>query len=73
MSNRYEITVKGHIDGRYFSWLPSMTVTHTHAGETIMALTLRDQAELHGLLAQIRDLSLPLLALKTNEKESDDA
>ena len=69
MADRYEVTVKGHIDDRYFSWLQSVTVMHTHAGETVLALTVRDQAELHGLLAQIRDLSLPLLALKTAEKE----
>ena len=69
MSDRYEVTVKGHINERYFSGLQSMTVTHTRAGETVLVLTVRDQAELHGLLAQIRDLSLPLLALNTVEKE----
>ena len=69
MTDSYEIIVKGHIDDRYFSWIQSMTVTHTYAGETVLALTVRDQAELHGLLAQIRNLSLPLLALKTAEKE----
>ena len=72
MSNRYEIRVKGHIEDRYFSWLTSVTVTHTQAGATVLALTVQDQAELHGLLAQIRDLSMPLLALKTLEKECND-
>lgn len=70
MPDHYEITVKGHIDARYFSWLQSLTVTHTPAGETVLALTVRDQAELHGLLAQIRDLALPLLALKTGRKNA---
>lgn len=59
----YEVKVKGHADSRYFAWCETLSVQHTEVGETVLLVSLRDQAELYGLLAQIRDLALPLLSL----------
>ena len=63
MPEKYVICVKGHADSRYFAWCQNITMTHMEDGETVLVVTVRDQAELHGLLAQIRDLSLTLHAL----------
>lgn len=63
MPAQYVICVKGHANSRYFAWCQTITVTHTDNGETILEGTVQDQAELHGLLAQIRDLALPLISL----------
>lgn len=69
MSEQYEVMVKGHVDSRYFAWCQPIAVTHNADGDTVLNVTLRDQAELHGLLAQIRDLSLPLLSLNAQPKD----
>ena len=63
MSENYVIRVKGHIDGRHFAWCDELTVKHLEGGETMLIGAVQDQAALHGLLAQIRDLSIPLLSL----------
>ena len=63
MSENYVIRVKGHIDGRYFAWCDELTVKHLDSGETVLIGAVQDQAALHGLLAQIRDLSIPLISL----------
>lgn len=73
---KYVVRVRGHIDSRYFTWCDGLSVTHTDDGETVLVVTIRDQAELHGLLAQIRDLSLPLLSLNRQHNispENDNA
>jgi hypothetical protein len=38
-----------------------MTLEHTPDGRTILSGELADQAALHGLLACIRDLGIPIL------------
>jgi hypothetical protein len=40
-----------------------MTITQQD-DETLLAGPVRDQAALHGLLARVRDLGLPLLSVK---------
>jgi len=72
MPENYVIKVKGHIDSRYFAWCDEITVTHLDSGETILVGTAQDQAALHGLLAQIRDLSLPLISLNPQSNISPD-
>ena len=75
MSENYVIRVKGHIDGRHFAWCDEVTVKHLDRGETVLIGVVQDQAALHGLLAQIRDLSLPLISLyrQGNGGSTDDS
>ncbi|HMO59024.1 MAG TPA: hypothetical protein PKA05_10230 [Roseiflexaceae bacterium] len=40
-----------------------MAITTTENGETLITGQVADQAELHGLLRQVRDLGLKLLAV----------
>ena len=63
-STRYEITVEGHLDRSHWSrWFEGMQVTATEVGTTLIAGPVADQAALHGLLARIRDLGLPLVSV----------
>ena len=60
----YEITVEGHLDrGHWSRWFEEMQVTVTGEGTTVISGPVADQAALHGLLAKIRDLGLPLVSL----------
>jgi hypothetical protein len=59
-----EIRVKGRIDERWSEWLDGLRIVHTDQDETILSGEVMDQAALYGLIAKLRDLGLPLLAVK---------
>ena len=61
---RYEIRVQGHLDARWAGRLNGLTLTRERDGTTTLAGPLVDQAALHGLLARIRDLGLPIVSMR---------
>ena len=61
---RYEIRLKGHLDIRWAAWFDGMCLTHESDGTTILTGPVVDQAALHGLLGKVRDLGLPLIAVR---------
>ena len=64
----YEIRVKGQLTGSNWStWFEGMELTVTDNGETLLRGMVADQAALYGLLARLRDLALPLLAVNRCE------
>jgi len=67
----YEIKVKGHLDEHWSEWFNGLTVSHDESGNTILSGPLPDQAALHGLLARVRDLGLPLLSVTRVEPGPD--
>jgi hypothetical protein len=60
----YEIRVKGHLDPAWADWFDGLAIRRQGVDETVMAGPVADQAALHGLLAKIRDLALPLLSVR---------
>ena len=67
----YEIRVLGTLDARWSSWFAGLHVASDPRGETTLTGPLRDQAALHGVLARVRDLGLPLIAVRRLDHESD--
>lgn len=61
MAERYRIELLSELDGDWSAWLGNLELTHTGAGHTILNGEVADQAALHGLLARIRDLGIPIL------------
>jgi hypothetical protein len=59
----YEIVVNGHLPGRWASEFPGFNL-HYEQGRTVLSGLLADQAALFGLLLQLRDLGVTLLALR---------
>jgi hypothetical protein len=59
----YEVTVRGHLDDHWAGWLGDVTVTRNADGTSTLTGPVADQAELHGLLAKVRDLGLSLIAV----------
>jgi hypothetical protein len=67
---RYEIRIQGLLDQRWSSWFDGLTVTsQPDSATTLIAGPVTDQAALHGLLAKIRDLGLPLLSVRRIDPE----
>ena len=60
---RYEITVEGHLDDHWSEVLGGLTISHDDEGITQLRGAIPDQAALHGILAQIRDLGITLISV----------
>jgi hypothetical protein len=67
-----QIRVKGQIDERWSEWLDGLTITHTGEGETVLTGEVLDQSALYGLIAKLRDLGLPLLAMSSAEEVANE-
>ena len=66
----YEIRLRGVLDERWSELFEGMTVSGDDAsGETTLSGPVADQAALHGLLARVRDLGLPLLSVRQRETD----
>jgi len=66
----HEIRVQGHLGDRWARWAEGLTLARSSDGTTTLTVPLADQAALHGLLAKIRDLGLPLLSVMCVETDS---
>ena len=59
------IRVHGRLEPRWVTWFAGMTLTAHDDGTTTLRGQLPDQAALHGVLAGLRDLGVPLLSVST--------
>ena len=59
----YEITIQGRLDARWSARFDGMDLATEQTGATVLRGQVTDQAALHGLLARVRDLGLPLLSV----------
>ena len=55
--------VRGHLDRHWSTWFDGFTVTAENDGTTTLRGVVTDQAELHGLLAKVRDLGTTLISV----------
>ena len=62
-AGRYDIRIQGHLANRWAARLDGMTLSHDSDGTTLLSGEVIDQAALHGLLNQVRDLGLQLLSV----------
>lgn len=62
-TGRYEIRVRGHLSPRWSEALADLDLTAEAGGTTLIHGVITDQAALHAILRQIRDLGLELLSL----------
>ena len=63
----YEIRVKGHLDGRWSEWFEGLTIFNVEDGIAVLSGEIVDQSALHGILAKVRDLGLPLMSVSRIE------
>jgi hypothetical protein len=67
----YVIRTQGHISDRWSDWFDGVTLEHQPDGTTLLRCPALDQAALHGLLAKVRDLGLPLISVTSIATPSD--
>ena len=59
----YRIRTQGHLSDRWSDLFEGVDLRHEDAGTTLISGPALDQAALHGLLAKVRDLGLPLISV----------
>lgn len=59
----YELRIGGHLDRHWSTWFEGLTVTQEDDGTTTLRGVVRDQSDLHGLLAKVRDLGTTLISV----------
>ncbi len=70
----YEIRIEGYLNKRWSAWFGGMSLTHEDAprGDTILTVTVPDQAALHGVLIKVRDLGLTLISVVRIQPERNE-
>ena len=63
----YELRVEGHLDKHWSTWFGGLALLHEDDGTTTLRGGVTDQAELHGLLAKVRDLGATLISVKITD------
>lgn len=59
----YQITVDSVLDSRWADWFAGLHIEN-NGNQTTLSGALQDQSALHGVLDQIRDLGLCILAVR---------
>jgi len=69
----YEIKVKGHLDEQWSSWFDGLQIITGFNEEgiaiTTFTGTIVDQAALHGVIARVRDIHMPLISINQIKPE----
>lgn len=60
MAERVALRVVGHLDDARSAWFGELAIERLAGGQTLISGEIADQTALHGLLARVRDLGLPL-------------
>lgn len=68
----YEIKIRGHLEEHWSDWLGGLEISHDTQGNSLITGNVPDQAALHGILAQIRDLGLTLISLTPQRSGVED-
>lgn len=73
MAGIYRIRVQGHLDDRWSHWFGALELKRQDDGTTLLVGPIVDEAALHGVIARIRDLGLPLLSVKRLSESTEDS
>ena len=63
----YSIRVEGHLDDHWSGWLGGLEMTRDEDGATTVTVQVADQAQLHGVLAGLRDIGAVIVELRVTD------
>jgi len=63
----YHIRVKGCLSDSWATWFDGLNLATEDNGEMVLSGPIVDQAALHGVLAKLRNLCMPLLSVTCND------
>ena len=67
----YRMRVVGHLDDHWSSWLGEFRIDPCDDGTCTLTGPVADQAQLHGILARLRDIGATLLSVRAIEDAED--
>ncbi len=59
----WEVRVRGHLTGQWREWFAGLSLAAVGDGTCLLSGWLVDEAALHGVLARVRDMGLPLISV----------
>jgi len=68
MRGKTKIKVQEHLDKKWKDCFEGMEISY-EGNNTILTGNLKDEAHMHGILNQIRDLNLKLISVNPTEEE----
>ena len=68
----YHIRVRGHLDLSWSEWFDGLNISYESDGISDIVGTIRDQAELIGILTKIHNLNLELLSVNPEAARTDE-
>ncbi|WP_353950453.1 GNAT family N-acetyltransferase [Knoellia sp. S7-12] len=71
MTATFEFHVDSHLDDHWSAYLGGLVLRHVGDGTSMLTGVVADQSQLHGVLAGLRDVGAPLLAVRMVEEESN--
>jgi len=69
MKGKTEIIVEGHLDKIWKDFFEGLEISHV-GDNTCLSGIIKDEAHLHGVLNQIRDLNLKLISVNPTGKKN---
>jgi hypothetical protein len=63
-ASTYELRVDGHLDDHWSAWVGGLAISRREDGTSTLTGPVADQAQLHGILAALRDVGVTLLSLR---------
>lgn len=65
----YQMRIVGHLDDRWSGWLEGFSIARCDDGTCTITGPVTDQAQLHGILARLRDIGATLVSLRTIDSD----
>lgn len=66
LATSYSIRVDGHLDDHWSAWLGEIDMARHDDGSTTVTVLVADQAQLHGVLARLRDIGAVLTEVRAS-------
>ncbi len=68
MKGEVIIRIQGHLDKKWKNYFEGLEINY-EGNNTLLTGEIKDEAHLHGILNQIRDLNLKLMSVNPAEKK----